>query len=44
LIVIAASQSYPKHLFALGYGSNGMTFEFLAARLLGELAPALKND
>jgi glycine/D-amino acid oxidase-like deaminating enzyme len=25
---------YPKHLFALGYGGNGMTFGFLAARLL----------
>ncbi len=27
---------YPKHLFALGYGGNGMTFGFLAARLLLE--------
>ena len=25
---------YPRHLFALGYGGNGMTFGFLAARLL----------
>jgi glycine/D-amino acid oxidase-like deaminating enzyme len=25
---------YPNHLFALGYGGNGMTFGFLAARLL----------
>ena len=25
---------YPQHLFALGYGGNGMTFGFLAARLL----------
>lgn len=28
--------SYPTHLFALGYGGNGMTFGFLAARLLLE--------
>jgi glycine/D-amino acid oxidase-like deaminating enzyme len=27
---------YPKHLFALGYGGNGMTFGFLAAQLLLE--------
>jgi len=27
---------YPRHQFALGYGGNGMTFGFLAARLLLE--------
>jgi glycine/D-amino acid oxidase-like deaminating enzyme len=27
---------YPRHFFALGYGGNGMTFGFLAARLLLE--------
>jgi glycine/D-amino acid oxidase-like deaminating enzyme len=27
---------YPRHWFALGYGGNGMTFGFLAARLLVE--------
>jgi glycine/D-amino acid oxidase-like deaminating enzyme len=27
---------YPRHWFALGYGGNGMTFGFLAARLLLE--------
>ena len=27
---------YPKHLFALGYGGNGMTFGFLASKLLLE--------
>jgi glycine/D-amino acid oxidase-like deaminating enzyme len=27
---------YPHHLFALGYGGNGMTFGFLAAQLLLE--------
>ena len=27
---------YPRHLFALGYGGNGMTFAALAARILAE--------
>jgi glycine/D-amino acid oxidase-like deaminating enzyme len=27
---------YPHHLFALGYGGNGMTFSYLAARMLFE--------
>jgi glycine/D-amino acid oxidase-like deaminating enzyme len=27
---------YPRHLFALGYGGNGMTFAHLAARMLLE--------
>jgi glycine/D-amino acid oxidase-like deaminating enzyme len=27
---------YPRHLFALGYGGNGMTFGFLAAHMLLE--------
>ena len=31
---IGAHPEYPRHLFALGYGGNGMTFGFLAARLL----------
>jgi glycine/D-amino acid oxidase-like deaminating enzyme len=31
---IGPHRRYPKHLFALGYGGNGMTFGFLAARLL----------
>jgi glycine/D-amino acid oxidase-like deaminating enzyme len=31
---IGPHQRYPRHLFALGYGGNGMTFGFLAARLL----------
>lgn len=31
---IGAHDKYPRHLFALGYGGNGMTFGFLAARLL----------
>mgnify|MGYP001798163386 CR=1 FL=1 len=31
---IGPHRNYPRHLFALGYGGNGMTFGFLAARLL----------
>jgi glycine/D-amino acid oxidase-like deaminating enzyme len=33
---IGAHRRYPRHLFALGYGGNGMTFGFLAARMLLE--------
>ena len=31
---IGAHRRYPRHLFALGYGGNGMTFGFMAARML----------
>jgi glycine/D-amino acid oxidase-like deaminating enzyme len=31
---IGRHRRYPRHLFALGYGGNGMTFGFLAAKLL----------
>jgi glycine/D-amino acid oxidase-like deaminating enzyme len=31
---IGRHPKYPRHLFALGYGGNGMTFGFLAAQLL----------
>lgn len=31
---IGPHRRYPRHLFALGYGGNGMTFAFLAAKLL----------
>ncbi len=31
---IGPHRDYPRHLFALGYGGNGMTLGFLAARLL----------
>jgi glycine/D-amino acid oxidase-like deaminating enzyme len=34
---IGPHELYPNHLFALGYGGNGMTFGFLAARLLLEM-------
>lgn len=33
---IGPHRRYPRHWFALGYGGNGMTFGFLAARLLVE--------
>jgi glycine/D-amino acid oxidase-like deaminating enzyme len=33
---IGPHRQYPRHLFALGYGGNGMTFGSLAARLLLE--------
>ena len=33
---IGPHRRYPHHLFALGYGGNGMTFAFLAARMLLE--------
>jgi glycine/D-amino acid oxidase-like deaminating enzyme len=33
---IGPHRRYPRHLFALGYGGNGMTFGFLAARLLAD--------
>jgi glycine/D-amino acid oxidase-like deaminating enzyme len=33
---IGSHRRYPDHWFALGYGGNGMTFGFLAARLLLE--------
>ena len=31
---IGMHRRYPRHLFALGYGGNGMTFGFLAAQVL----------
>jgi glycine/D-amino acid oxidase-like deaminating enzyme len=31
---IGAHRRYPRHLFALGYGGNGMTLGFLAAQIL----------
>jgi len=33
---IGPHRRYPRHLFALGYGGNGMTFASLAARILLE--------
>jgi glycine/D-amino acid oxidase-like deaminating enzyme len=31
---IGPHRRYPRHLFALGYGGNGMTLGFLASKLL----------
>ena len=36
LPLVGAHHRYPRHLFALGYGGNGMTASFLAAQLLLE--------
>ena len=36
LPLIGPHRRYPRHWFAVGYGGNGMTFGFLAARLLLE--------
>jgi glycine/D-amino acid oxidase-like deaminating enzyme len=41
---IGPHRSYPKHLFALGYGGNGMTFAFLAARLIAERVSGEATD
>jgi glycine/D-amino acid oxidase-like deaminating enzyme len=35
---VGRHRRYPRHLFALGYGGNGMTFGFLAARALVRIA------
>ena len=40
---IGVHQRYPRHLFALGYGGNGMTFGFLAARLLLEHVQGIES-
>jgi glycine/D-amino acid oxidase-like deaminating enzyme len=42
---IGTHRQYPRHLFALGYGGNGMTFGFLAAQIIaryvrGKVIPA----
>jgi glycine/D-amino acid oxidase-like deaminating enzyme len=33
---VGPHRRYPRHLFALGYGGNGMTLGFLASRMLVE--------
>jgi glycine/D-amino acid oxidase-like deaminating enzyme len=35
---IGTHRHYPRHLFALGYGGNGMTLGFLAAQMLVRMA------
>jgi glycine/D-amino acid oxidase-like deaminating enzyme len=34
---IGPHRRYPRHLFALGYGGNGMTFGFLAGEILDRM-------
>jgi glycine/D-amino acid oxidase-like deaminating enzyme len=34
---IGTHARYPRHLFALGYGGNGMTFGFLAGEILDRM-------
>jgi glycine/D-amino acid oxidase-like deaminating enzyme len=34
---IGTHRRYPRHLFALGYGGNGMTFGFMAGRMLARI-------
>jgi glycine/D-amino acid oxidase-like deaminating enzyme len=40
---VGPHRRYPAHWFALGYGGNGMTFGFLAARLLLEQWQGVKS-
>lgn len=41
---IGAHRHYPRHLFALGYGGNGMSFSALAARILLEQWNGIESD
>jgi glycine/D-amino acid oxidase-like deaminating enzyme len=41
---IGPHRRYPRHLFALGYGGNGMTFGFLAATMLARMAKGETDD
>jgi glycine/D-amino acid oxidase-like deaminating enzyme len=43
---IGPHRRYPRHLFALGYGGNGMSVAFLAAQMLMRwyLGKAVKDD
>lgn len=34
---VGVHRHYPRHLFALGYGGNGMTFGFLGAQILNRM-------
>ena len=40
---IGTHRRYPRHLFALGYGGNGMTFGILAGRLLLDMFRGIPN-
>lgn len=41
---IGPHRRYPRHLFALGYGGNGLTFGFLAAQLLLDSVRGVPNS
>jgi glycine/D-amino acid oxidase-like deaminating enzyme len=41
---VGRHRRYPRHLFALGYGGNGMTFGFLAARALVQIARGREDE
>jgi glycine/D-amino acid oxidase-like deaminating enzyme len=41
---IGALPHYPRGLFALGYGGNGITFSVVAARIIADLALDVRND
>lgn len=41
---IGPHRQYPRHLFALGYGGNGMTFGFLAARMLLDQFKGMRSE
>ena len=41
---IGPHRRYPRHLFALGYGGNGMSFAALAARILLERWNGVESD
>ena len=41
---VGPHRDYPRHLFALGYGGNGMTFGFLAAQLLLDCYRGKRSD
>jgi glycine/D-amino acid oxidase-like deaminating enzyme len=41
---VGPHRRYPRHLFALGYGGNGMTLGFLAAQMLVRLATGTATE
>lgn len=41
---VGAHRRYPRQLFALGYGGNGMTFGYLAAQILVRAAQGAMTD
>ena len=41
---VGPHRRYPRHLFALGYGGNGMTFAFLAAQIIRERLMGRETD